>query len=196
MKKQVLYWLAAVLIVIIGCQKEVSFELGDRPAQGSLQSDVTGDCLPKSVNGVYVATTPLVSATNTITVQVNITRAGTYTITTDTVNGYFFRATGLFTTLGATNVTLRSNGTPFVAGVDNFVVRFDGTICDIAVTVLPAGSGGPAVFTLNGAPATCTGAVVAGTYATLTPLNATNTVTINVMVTTIGLIIFQQLFRE
>lgn len=186
MKKQVLYWLAAVLLVIIGCQKELSFELGDTPAQGSLQSDITGDCLPKSVNGVYVATTPLVAATNTITVQVNVTRAGTYTITTDTVNGYFFRATGLFTVLGATNVTLRSNGTPFVAGVDNFVVSFDGTVCDIAVTVLPAGSGGPAVFTLNGAPGNCTGAVVAGIYATLTPLTAANTVTINVMVTAIG----------
>lgn len=186
MKKQLLYWLAVGLVVIIGCQKEVSTELGNTPGQGSLQSDVNGDCLPKTVNGVYVATTALVSATNTITVQVNVTRTGSYIITTDTINGYFFRATGTFTALGATNVTLRSNGTPFSAGVDNFVISYDGTICDIAVTVLPAGSGGPAVFTLNGAPGNCTGAVVAGTYAILTPLNGTNTVTINVMVTAIG----------
>ncbi len=186
MKNNVFYWLTLALIVITGCQKEVSTELGNTPAQGSLQSDVTGDCLPKTINGTYVATTPLVPATNTITVGVNVTRTGSYIISTDTVNGYYFRATGTFTALGATNVTLRSNGTPFAAGVDNFIVTYNGTICDIGITVLPAGAGGPATFTLNGAPASCTGAVVSGSYATLTPLNATNTVAINVNVTAIG----------
>ncbi|MBK6383887.1 MAG: hypothetical protein IPF69_10580 [Chitinophagaceae bacterium] len=186
MKKHFLYWLVLGLIVIIGCQKESSFELGNTPAEGSLQSDVTGDCLPKTINGTYVATTPLVPTTNSITVSVNVTRTGTYIITTDTINGYFFRGTGTFTALGPTNVTLRGNGTPFAAGIDNFVVSYDSTICDIAVTVLPAGAGGPAVFTLDGAPATCIGAVVNGSYAISTALTATNTVTINVTVTTIG----------
>lgn len=89
MKKHFLYWLVLGLIVIIGCQKESSFELGNTPAEGSLQSDVTGDCLPKTINGTYVATTPLVPTTNSITVSVNVTRTGTYIITTDTINGYF-----------------------------------------------------------------------------------------------------------
>lgn len=186
MKKHVFYWLALAFVVVMGCQKETSFELGNTPAQGSLQSEITGDCLPKSVNGVYVAGTPLVTATNTITVSVNVTRTGIYTITTDTVNGYYFKGTGTFTALGSTTITLRSNGTPFVDGTDNFVVSFDGSVCSIAVDVLPAGSGGPAVFTLAGAPAACTGAVVSGTYGLSIPLTATNTVLINVNVTTIG----------
>ena len=188
MKKQLIYWLAAVLVIAIGCQKELSFEGANTPAKGTLQSDVTGDCLPKTVNGAYIAATPLVPATNTITVQVNVTQTGTFVITTDTVNGYYFRATGTFTTLGLTTVTLRSNGTPFAAGVNNFVVSFDGSVCDIAVTVLPVGSG-PAVFTLvsGGTPNNCASAVVSGVYAKDVPLNATtNYVDISVNVTTIG----------
>lgn len=188
MKKHFFYWLALGLVVITGCQKELSFELGNTPGKGSLQSDVTGDCLPKTINGTYIAGTALVPATNTITVQVNVLQTGTYVITTDTVNGYYFRGTGTFTTLGATNITLRGNGTPFTDGIDNFVVSFDGTICDIAVTVLPTGAGGPAVFTLvnGGTPPNCASAVVAGTYVQNAALNATNYVDITVNVTTIG----------
>ncbi len=116
MKKHVFYWLAFGLMVITGCQKEVSFEVGNAPGAGSLQIDGTGDCLPKTVNGVYFSNTPLIPATNTITVQVNVTKTGTYIISTDTVNGYSFRTSGIFSTLGNTNVTLVSNGTPFAAG--------------------------------------------------------------------------------
>ena len=94
MKKHVLNWFALVLLVVVGCQRETSFELGNIPSEGSLQSDVTGDCLPKSVNGVYEAAMPLVPANNTLTVAINVTKTGVYTITTDTVNGYYFRATG------------------------------------------------------------------------------------------------------
>jgi hypothetical protein len=188
MKKHLLILLAVALAFVIGCQKELSFEGENSPAEGSLQSDVNGDCLPKSVNGVYVAAKPLVADTNTITVSVNVTKTGTYDIRSDTVNGYFFRGTGIFTTTGANSVTLRSNGTPFAAGVNNFVITFDSTVCDIQVTVLPAGSGGPAAFTLvnGGTPANCASAVVNGTYANGVALGATNTVDVTVNVTTIG----------
>ncbi len=185
MKKQFLYLLALIVVIGIGCQKELSFELGDSPAKGSLQSDVSGDCLPKTVNGIYVATTPLVSTSNTITVSVNVTKTGTYAIGTDTVNGYFFRGTGQFTTLGVNTVTLRGNGTPFAQGTNNFVVSFDGTVCDIQVDVLPAGSG-PATFTLAGAPNACTTPVISGVYVKGGALNATNTVVLNVTVTVAG----------
>lgn len=184
MKKHIIYLIALGLVLVIGCQKEVSFETGGSPSKGSLQSDASGDCLPKTVNGAYIAGTPLVAATNTITVQVNVTTAGSYLVYTDTVNGYFFRATGSFTALGANTVTLRSNGTPFAARIDNFVVNYDTTFCDIQVTVLPAGTG-PAVFTLAGSPS-CTTPAIAGTYALTTPLTAANTVTLNVNVTTAG----------
>lgn len=185
MKRYIIGWLALCFVVVMGCQKEVSFEVGNSPSDGSLLSELTGDCLPKTVNGTYVAAEPLVPATNTITVSVNVKQTGVYTVYTDTVNGYFFRATGVFVTLGTNAVTLRSNGTPFSAGVNNFVVNYDSTTCDIAVTVLPVGTK-PAVYTLETTAGNCSGALVGGSYATANPLNFTNTVKISVNVTAIG----------
>ena len=49
----------AFLIGFTACQKETSFEGDNTPAEGSLLSDVSGDCLPKTVNGTYVAGTAL-----------------------------------------------------------------------------------------------------------------------------------------
>jgi hypothetical protein len=183
MKRYSTGWLALFLILIISCQKEKSFEVGNNPSKGSLQSAITGDCLPKTVSGSYVAGTALVPATNIITVSVDVKKTGIYTVYTDTVNGYFFRSTGIFIKTGVTAVTLRSNGTPFATGVNNFVVNYDSTTCDIAVTVTNTP---PAVFTLEGAPGNCTGAVVSGSYATANTLNFTNTVKISVNVTTKG----------
>ena len=185
MKKYLMYLLAVVSILSIGCQKELSFEGSNTPAKGSLQFDISGDCLPKTVNGTYVAAVALVPATNTITVQVNVVKTGTFVVGTDTVNGFFFRAIGTFTTLGANTVTLRGFGTPFSATITNFVVRFDSTFCDIQVTVLPVGSG-PAVFTLQGSPTSCSTPVINGTYIKGGVLNATNTVVLKVDVTVAG----------
>lgn len=181
MKKHIFYVLALGLFLITGCQKEESFELPNTPSEGSLQDDASGDCLPKTINGVYAVGQALVPTTNTITVAVNVSKIGTYTVYTDTVNGYFFRTTGTFTAIGTTNVTLRGSGTPFAAGINNFVVNFDSTVCDIQVTVT-----NPAVFTLAGAPTTCTTPVIAGSYGQNVALTAANTVTLNVNVTTAG----------
>ncbi len=188
MKKHIFYFLALAIVMMVGCQKELSFEGSNSPATGSLQAETTGDCLPKTVNGIYEASKALVPATNTISVQVNVARTGSYIVYTDTVNGYYFRTTGTFTTLGLNTVILRSSGTPFAAGVNNFVVNFDSTVCDIQVTVLPAGAGGPASFTLQGTgtPAVCNSATPTGVYIIGAPLDASNKVTLSVNVTTIG----------
>ena len=181
----------AFLIGFTACQKETSFEGDNTPAEGSLLSDVSGDCLPKTVNGTYVAGTALVPSVNTISCDVNVTKKGPYLITTDTINGYYFSSTGTFTSLGNNTVTLRSNGTPFSAGVNNFIVSFDSTFCDIQVTVQASGGGGGGsngVFTLvtGGTPSNCASAVVNGTYTQNAALTASNTVDVTVNVTTVG----------
>ena len=181
----------AFLIGFTACQKETSFEGDNTPAEGSLLSDVSGDCLPKTVNGTYVAGTALVPSVNTISCDVNVTKKGPYLITTDTINGYYFSSTGTFTSLGNNTVTLRSNGTPFSAGVNNFIVSFDSTFCDIQVTVQASGGGGGGsngVFTLvtGGTPSNCASAVVNGTYTQNAALTASNTVGVTVNVTTVG----------
>ncbi|MES1197910.1 MAG: hypothetical protein ABUL41_01380, partial [Chitinophagaceae bacterium] len=186
MKKQFLFLLTLGLVLIIGCQKEHSFEASKNASGGSLQSEATGDCLPKTVNGVYAESTAL-GTSNTITVQVEVTKAGSYTIFTDTVNGYYFKGTGVFAATGSNTVTLKGIGTPEIEGVNNFVVTYDTTFCSIAVTVLTAAAGGPATFSLTGAPGSCGTPVYAGAYAVGVPLNSnSNTVTLNVNVTKIG----------
>ena len=188
MMKYLFYGLALCLMIAAGCQKELSYEGNGDPAEGSLQSAITGDCLPKTVNGIYEANKALDPDSNTITVSVNVMTAGTYSITTDTINGYFFRGSGIFTTPGVNNVTLRGNGTPFAEGVNTFIVSFDSTVCTIQVTVLPEGASGPSTFTLvnGGTPPNCASAVVNGTYIKDQPVSAANTVDISVDVTTIG----------
>jgi hypothetical protein len=185
MKKHVIYLMALGLLIFLGCQKEKSFETGGSPSEGTLTSDGVGDCLPKTVNGTYEVATQLTPA-NTISVEVNVTTTGTYVIYTDTVNGIFFRATGLFSAIGTNTVTLRGTGTPFNDGIHNFVVKYGSSVCDVQVTVLPAGGGSPAVYTLEGAPGACTGATPNGDYAVGVPLGGIHSVPISVNVTTIG----------
>ena len=188
MKKQLGYFLVltAVLMTMTTCQKEVSFENGTNLSHGSLLDDGTGDCLPKTVNGTYVAGNALVATTNTIDLAVNVTKTGNYTIYSDTVQGYYFRATGVFSAVGSNQVTLKGFGTPTASGVHNFLIVYDSSACSVAVTVLPAGTG-VAAFTLQtGTGGACAGFNVHGAYAVGVALNSSNTVDVGVNVTTVG----------
>lgn len=177
-----LLFLAAGILLMNACQKEKSYEGGITLSEGLLQDDGGGDCLPKTIAGVYVAGIALAGSTNYIDVQVNVTKTGAYTIYTDTVNGIYFRVTGVFTNTGLNTVRLKGFGTPSATGTHNFIVRYNTSGCTISVTT----SGSLAAFTLNGSPGGCMGAAVAGTYAVGSALNTNNTVTINVNVTTAG----------
>ncbi len=94
----------------------------------------------------------------------------------------YFRGAGVFTATGLQTVKLKGNGTPISVGIDNFVVNYGTSACTIAVTTVAT----LAQFTLDGAPGGCMGATPAGTYSAGTVLDATNTVTIHVTVTTAG----------
>jgi hypothetical protein len=176
----------SALLFFTACQKEKSFETGSTPSAGSLQSDIAGDCLPKTVAGVYEEGTVLDPATNYIDVQVNVTKIGSYLIYTDTLNGTYFRASGTFATAGANTIRLPGNGTPANDGIYNFTVTYTSSDCVVPVTVLPAGAAVDAVLTLNGGPNECMNYVLAGDYITGVAMTAANTVVINVNVTTAG----------
>lgn len=132
--------LSGILFFFSACQKEKSLELGN-PAQGSLQDD-TGDCLPKNINGNYIASQALTDS-NYIEVTLNIDEPGYFSIFTDTVNGYSFKAQGHFSDTGINVVRLRGTGTPAAEGNDAFTVFFDSSFCSIIVNVLPAGTTPP-----------------------------------------------------
>jgi len=169
-----------LFIILISCQKETSFEKGNSTASvGSLATDASGNCLGAVISGTYYKDTAL-KASNYVDVTVQVDTAGSYTISTDTVNGYYFKASGTFTATGTQTVRLVGGGKPLATGSNIFTVTYNGTVCDFTILVT-APAGGSAAFTI-----TCTGATPAGTYVVGTALTAGNTITLNVNVTTAG----------
>lgn len=141
-------------------------------------SGAPGGCTAAVVNGTYAAGVALTAA-NTVSIQVNVTVTGSYTINTNTVSGFSFSKTGVFTATGVQTVVLNGSGTPTAGGATTFTVGTGGCTFTLNVT-------GPAVYTLSGAPGACTVATVAGTYTMGTALTASNTVTVQVNVTAVG----------
>ncbi len=178
--------LLTISVLFNACKKEKSFEGSNTPSTGSLKSDVTGDCLPKTVAGAYEKGVELDGTENYIEIQVDVSQGGAYLITSDTLNGISFKATGVFTNTGLQTIKLKGSGTPFVDGIANFTIFYDTTSCTVAVTTLPPGSAGPAEFILIATTGACSNTSIAGDYVINTPLTATNTATLLVNVLTIG----------
>lgn len=181
---RLLFLITGVLTVFVACQKEIEFA-ADGPSVGTLKKDALGDCMPSAITGIYKENVSLTSD-NFIDVNVDITTVGTYSIVTDTVNGFSFKGTGTFGVLGNNLVRLYGSGKPLLPGLSTFTVTYGGTTCSIDVTVLGT-STGPAVFTLGGAPGSCAGfAMGTGTYVAGQALVAANTVFTNINVTATG----------
>jgi len=120
---------------------------------------------------------------NTVTLSVNVTTIGTWTLTSGTVDGIKFSGSGTFTTTGVQTVLLKASGTPAAGGT--FIFAVGATACSFSVTVAAAANN-TAVFTLNGSPNACTTATVSGTYTVGVATTADNTVTIAASVANAG----------
>ena len=178
-----LLFLSFLLFGFSSCQKVLDFERG--LAKGSLAKDLAGECLPITINGTFKKDS-LLSASNYVDVQVNITQTGNYIIKTDTMNGYSFRAAGVVTVQGLNTIRLFASGRPVVAELDVFTVKFDSSVCEFNVVVTGMAGGTNAVFSLVGSPTSCTGAIQSNNYFSAIPTNATNTVSIKVDVASAG----------
>src|SRR4030095_12855665 len=119
---KLLLWFCLLAVLVIACQKELSFETKNgAPSDGSLQSTITGDCLGSVVNGTYKKDTVLTSA-NYVEVKVDVVTGGSFVISSDTINGFYFRATGNFADTGVNTVRLQASGKPFKAGTNVFTI--------------------------------------------------------------------------
>lgn len=102
----------------------------------------TMSCGRAIVNGVYKVGVPL-NASNTITLPVNVTVRGSYTIKTNTVDGISFSASGDFAATGNQNITLVGTGTPSSTNVKTLTITSDSqggvsTTCNVnVITVIP-----------------------------------------------------------
>lgn len=152
------------------------------PAVYTLETE-TGGCAGAVLDGTF-STNIATTDANKVTLKVNVTTAGTYTITTPSVNGVTFSGSGAFTTTGAHTIVLKASGVPAAVGAFNYSVTHSGATCTYSVTV----EKGPdaAVFTLGGGPGACSGFVAAGTYKVSTALTASNTISCKVNVSAIG----------
>lgn len=158
-----------------GCS--FSIAVGAPPPPASF----TYTCAPANISGTFAAGTAL-TATSTITLGVNVTTAGMYSVTTNSSNGVTFSSAGVFSGTGAQTIVLTSTNTPTAGGTFSYTPS--GAACSFAVTYTSALP--PATFTYDGAPGSCTAPNISGTYTAGTALNASNTITLAVIVTTPG----------
>lgn len=93
------------------------------------------DCGSPVSNGTFATGTPL-TINNSITIQVLVNVAGPYSITTNTVNGYSFSGSGVFTNAGLTPVTLTATGTPIITHTDTFTITMAGSSNTCTVDVI------------------------------------------------------------
>lgn len=98
-------------------------------------------CVSPVINGNYITGTAL-NASNTVVLKVNVISPGSYKLSTNTVNGIKFSASGVFSSQGLQSVTLTGTGTP-TAGVATFEPMVENSSCtfDINIRSAPAARG-------------------------------------------------------
>jgi hypothetical protein len=179
-------YLAAVLFTTVffltACTKNTD---PGGESTGTLQSTITGNCTPATVHGLFKVDSVL-NNDNYVDILVNVTVGGSFTIKTDSVNGYSFKKTGTITA-GINTVRLYASGKPIATGVNNFTVFYGGTACSFLITAFGAGGGfGTALYTLGGSPGNCSVSNITGNYVTGLAMAANNKVEMTVNVNTIG----------
>jgi endonuclease G len=133
MRKYTLIFLFGV--TILSCKKEIITPyFPDNTANFSL-ADGAGICYTPVVQGTYVTGIPL-NSSNFVFIQVNVTKTGTYSITTNLVNGFRFSGAGTFTITGLQTITLNAIGTPKSPGT-NLHINSLFNSCSFSISVLP-----------------------------------------------------------
>lgn len=132
--RPLVYFSALVLTtVLLSCSDKDDPTPGVNTAEATLVA-TSETCGSYGIGGSYAINEALTSS-HSIGAKINVTKAGTYTIHTDTVNGYSFTGTGTFAKTGEQNVILLGSGTPVMPGKDVFTITFSESACQINITV-------------------------------------------------------------
>ncbi|MEO8417077.1 MAG: hypothetical protein ABI472_25660 [Ginsengibacter sp.] len=103
----------------------------------------TLDCAGSAVNGTYYVGSA-VNSSNTISLSVNVTAVGTYTLSSGApVNGISFSKSGTFSSTGTQLVVLPATGTPAAAGPFNYTVAGAIGSCPFSITAV---AGTPGIY--------------------------------------------------
>ncbi len=124
---------------------------------------------------------------NSIEVNVNVTAAGPYSLTTDTLDGISFSASGTFSGTGIKQITLTGYGTPTFPENLTFNLSGDSTACTFPLPVtVPTPLATYVLESGFGTPSPCIVYALNGNYISGTPLTDSNTVAIYADVITAG----------
>ena len=135
-RKSCLLFITILLIFgSLSCVKEYSYENIDNPfAEGTLH-DSAGNCLYNSVTGIFYSGIQPNTNTNYLEVEINITKPGSYYITTDLQNGFRFADSGYFHNAVDTIIRLLPIGIPAKATQTFFTIQFNNEACNVYVNV-------------------------------------------------------------
>jgi hypothetical protein len=171
---------AAMVLLLTTCAKEYSYEGGKGSAEYTFIG-APGECAQSVVSGNFYIDTALTPA-NTVTLMVDVTVGGSYNVSTNSVNGISFSATGNFSDTGIQKMVMKGDGTPDTAGA--FIFAIPGTAgCSFTINVVAAP---PADFVLSGSPNDCTNPVIKGDYVAGMSMSGSDTININVTVNSPG----------
>lgn len=93
-------------------------------------------CASLVVHGKYAPNIPMTAA-NTMVLNANVEYIGTYSITTNAVNGVTFTGSGSFTSTGLQEIVLTATGTPVNGGIHRYTITSNstvgGTTCNVNI---------------------------------------------------------------
>lgn len=131
------------LLLLAACSKELSFEnngIAVGPGGGTAEAGFAGSpgrCDGIEVFGAYPKGVAVDSG-NYLVAVMDVTKEGTYGITSDTINGIYFSGTGSFGVIGAGVIKLAAKGKPVAEGTFTYTLRFKGSTCFFNVNVADA----------------------------------------------------------
>ncbi|MFC4232013.1 hypothetical protein ACFOW1_08930 [Parasediminibacterium paludis] len=167
-------------VVFMTCTKEYSYEGGI--SINAATYDISNICTNAVVNGNYFVDEAVDSLHN-IQLQVNVSKVGSYNISSANINGIQFTAIGTFSNVGLQTVILTALGTPINAGTFNYNIGNNNCIISILVKAKRIKM---ASFNISGQPRQCATAIIAGNYVAGKAMTIANSVNIQVNVATIG----------
>lgn len=159
------------------------FAYAPNNAQAAYTINGPNYCSNKFVEGLYI-TGQAVDLSNTVTMLVNVSSTGRYSISTDPVNGVQFTATGLFTHTGNQFVHMNATGTPQSAGVNTYQVTGVSDACSFNVNSFSPGT--MATYDLEDPNGFCINHSVHGQFLHGAPLTDQDYVDVDVNVITPG----------
>ena len=121
-----------ILLLFASCSKDYSYEGG--LAKGDILKDSLGNC---SINthGLFYQNKNL-DTSNYLELKIDFSSKGIYSLTTDTVDGFYFSGVNNIVATGVTTVKLKATGKPLLRGSKNFKLKSNFSDCNFFVNVV------------------------------------------------------------